>query len=548
MLSDVDAEMTRRGYGAGTTDLDRRLDLTHARPLPFNDIEYADDTILVTTLLEHARTLLHEIQHRSAEDNMTLNADKSEHLSVRGPGNLQDFQGVQIPQVSSALYLGSGIHAARFRSNRSRLETSRRLAMANDSYHRLSAIWGHSSISTRRKKVIYRACVVSKLLYGLQTIAMTKADLTRLDAFHARCLRKILRIPTTYAAKKVLHTPNVVTNAEVLRRAREYPLSVDLTNLQIRHYAHLVRLDIYDPLRQVTLHADTDAKPPNWKGRRPSGAPPKAWVTEAAARTRETYRLSAPHTPFSAQEYHDFLRNALAVRKATHTRRELARTACQHSTTLQDILSLASTRTASLSKPDTDSTKFIDHTNPLWGPNHLLDPPPPRWWPTPAHESLNPSKLVPPDRTLAAHLYYTDGSATRGRQAGWGYVHFEDAHLRTEKGGAVLADSSHPDWCGARTHTNNTAEITAMVQVFKHALTAHPADALELRYDSCLAAGLAQSRLIPHSNHELVATLRHLVILYEKQGSVKFTHVRAHRGEWWNERVDSLANHGATRG
>ena len=147
------------------------------------------------------------------------------------------------------------------------------------------------------------------------------------------------------------------------RKACAHPLSVDLTNLQIRHYAHLVRLDIYDPLRQVTLHADTDAKPPNWKGRRPSGAPPKAWVTEAAARTRETYRLSAPHTPFSAQEYHDFLRNALAVRQATNTRRELARTACQHSTTLQDILSLASTRTASLSKPDTDSTKLIDHTN-----------------------------------------------------------------------------------------------------------------------------------------------------------------------------------------
>jgi ribonuclease HI len=84
-----------------------------------------------------------------------------------------------------------------------------------------------------------------------------------------------------------------------------------------------------------------------------------------------------------------------------------------------------------------------------------------------------------------------------------------------------------------------------MLHTLQHALRHHPTEDFELRFDSMLAAGLAQGTLQATSNLELVASLRFLVVQFERHASIQFTHVRAHTGEWWNERVDSLAKRGA---
>ena len=42
--------------------------------------------------------------------------------------------------------------------------------------------------------MVYQACVVSVLLYGAECWPLLKADEERLDAFHHRCLRAILRV------------------------------------------------------------------------------------------------------------------------------------------------------------------------------------------------------------------------------------------------------------------------------------------------------------------------------------------------------------------
>ncbi len=45
---------------------------------------------------------------------------------------------------------------------------------------------------------MYDAVVMSKLVYGLETLQLTRAEQRRLDAFQMRGVRKILRIPSTY--------------------------------------------------------------------------------------------------------------------------------------------------------------------------------------------------------------------------------------------------------------------------------------------------------------------------------------------------------------
>ena len=72
-------------------------------------------------------------------------------------------------------------------------------------------------------------------MYCLHTACFTKAELRKLDGFHARCLRKIFNIPHAYYSR--------VSNKEVLARASVTTFSGQL----LRHQLML--------LRQVALWA-----------------------------------------------------------------------------------------------------------------------------------------------------------------------------------------------------------------------------------------------------------------------------------------------------
>jgi len=530
MLHDVDNEIAAAGYAPSTTRLHNALAIGQPRPLPLNDLEYADDTILIATLLAHAQEMIHLIQHRSLEDNMTLNTSKSEHVRVRGGGVLTDIAGAQIPTPSSTTYLGSGLSVDTVRTNRSRAETSRRLGMAQNAFDNLQQVWRHSDIPKRRKKVIYRACVLTKLAYGLQSLVLSQSDKDRIDAFHARCLRKIWNIPSTFATKRILMNAPVTRNAEVLRLARDYPASVDIENQQIKHHAHIYRRPFSDPIRLVTFDKGNPSAPPRWAGQRKAGSPPKSWVTETAKLATEAYRCSHLHAPPpSAIQFRAFLRDAPAVAKAIAARKWLHVEATQHRTNVQDIIQKTVQRTTALQNPDTDGSHFCHHEYPDWGPAHLMDRPPTPWWPD-LSQLTRTVPLAAPAPTQHTHLYYTDGSATSKKvhtppPAGWGVVYFTDAHLKYEAGGRVLVDTTHPDWMGARAHTNNTAELTAMCQALRHALRKHPTEPCEIRYDSKLAAGLAVAAIQPTTNLELVNTLQHLVTQYATLTPITFTHI-----------------------
>ena len=63
------------------------------------------------------------------------------------------------------------------------------------------------------KILIFNAVVVSRLLYGLETIPMTTAMDTKINAFQQRCLRRILKIDPAYYSR--------VRNVEVLAKANK---------------------------------------------------------------------------------------------------------------------------------------------------------------------------------------------------------------------------------------------------------------------------------------------------------------------------------------
>ena len=86
----------------------------------------------------------------------------------------------------------------------------RRLREGRKALDVLSELWAHTGISRRRKAEIYKACVVSKVIYSMESLWLLSSEVKRLDAFHVACLRKISGIKHSYVSR--------VSNAEVLQQ------------------------------------------------------------------------------------------------------------------------------------------------------------------------------------------------------------------------------------------------------------------------------------------------------------------------------------------
>ena len=100
-------------------------------------------------------------------------------------------------------------------------------------------------MTTSRKIEIFEAMVVSKLLYGLSSAWLNVAEMRRLNGFHCRCLRAVLRIKPAYISR--------ISNATVLQRAAQTTLGRQLLKQQLLQYGKIARAPENDALRKLTF-------------------------------------------------------------------------------------------------------------------------------------------------------------------------------------------------------------------------------------------------------------------------------------------------------
>ena len=104
------------------------------------------------------------------------------------------------------------------------------------------------------------AAVLTVLLYGCEAWTTTQVQDRRVEAFHQRCLRRILRIQWFRR----------VSNREVLERAGIEPISKFIGNGRLRWFGHLIRMP-EDRVPNKLYH---------WvpsHGKRSRGRPRKTW-------------------------------------------------------------------------------------------------------------------------------------------------------------------------------------------------------------------------------------------------------------------------------
>eukprot|EP00969_Alexandrium_andersonii_P164055 7250850-Alexandrium_andersonii.AAC.1 len=80
------------------------------------------------------------------------------------------------------------------------MEVAHRIGGAWAAFRKLTPVW-KAPVSVHKRIHVYKACVLSRLTYGLHVIELTPSRLARLDAVHHRMVRIVSGTHSTYASK-----------------------------------------------------------------------------------------------------------------------------------------------------------------------------------------------------------------------------------------------------------------------------------------------------------------------------------------------------------
>ena len=236
--------------------LDKRRGLRWNLTTVLEDLDYADDIALLASRhsdLQEKTSRLHDTAeivglsiNPSKTKTMRLNCKNSDSIIVEG-NELED--------VETFPYLGVMLD----KQGGTATDIKRRLALARNAFSTLQPLWKSSKYSFKTKLRIFNTNVVAVLLYGAETWRTNVADMNKLDAFHRKCMRKILKV----------FWPNQITNEELYHQTNTQPLSVTIKIRRWRWIGHVLRRDGNNIARTAL----------NWapEGKRRRGRPRVTW-------------------------------------------------------------------------------------------------------------------------------------------------------------------------------------------------------------------------------------------------------------------------------
>ena len=159
--------------------------------------ELADDVVLLASTRHGAEVAAKAYSGVANAFGLSVSVQKTKFVVV-GKGVSGEDQlplslgdGDVIERVSSFPYLGSLMAE----NGRVHDEVDRRIAGASRAFGALRhAVFKDYNLSIATKRAVYRACVLSVLLYGSECWVPLKRDVKKLNSFHHRCIRVILGI------------------------------------------------------------------------------------------------------------------------------------------------------------------------------------------------------------------------------------------------------------------------------------------------------------------------------------------------------------------
>ena len=193
------------------------------------DLDFADDIALICDKETDLQSCTNDLVSQAQRVGLRLNAKKCEVMSNMEIAMDLKINNETVKNTHYFTYLGSKINDRGDVKEEIRV----RLGKANSAFGRLTKVLKSKEMALNTKISIYSTIVLPILLYGSETWQMYIADIKRLNAFHQRCLRRILGI--TYKDR--------VKNEVILDRTNQRQLTDIIQERRLRWLGHVFRMD-----------------------------------------------------------------------------------------------------------------------------------------------------------------------------------------------------------------------------------------------------------------------------------------------------------------
>ena len=218
---------------------------TLTRPSIIRDLLFADDAALVATSVQEAQELIDRFSLACKAFGLSISIKKTEAVHQPKPTSKQvkgvrqqqsthrfpdvpiKIDGQQLKYVKSFKYLGSTINYSASLED----EIINHISKATEAFGKLRhCLWNARGISLKTKISVYRAVVLTTLLYGSESWTPYRTQINKLDVFHKHCLRTICS-----------YTLEVrVTNADLFDKCNIDGIEFFLMKAQLRWVGHVI--------------------------------------------------------------------------------------------------------------------------------------------------------------------------------------------------------------------------------------------------------------------------------------------------------------------
>lgn len=199
-----------------------------------NDFLFADDCALNATSEANMQHGVDKFSDACDNFGLTISIKKTEVMYQPAPGKSYVEPNINIKDqrlnaVENFTYLGSTLSRNTVIDD----EVNARLAKASVAFGRLyKNVWDRRGITTETKIKVYRAVVLTTLLYGCEAWTVYQRHARKLNHFHMTSLRKLLNIKWQ----------EKIPDTEVLTRAGLPSVYTMLMQSQLRWAGHVVRM------------------------------------------------------------------------------------------------------------------------------------------------------------------------------------------------------------------------------------------------------------------------------------------------------------------
>lgn len=225
---------------------------TKTNQVLIRELLFADDTALVAHTLEDIQRITTLFAKSVSDFGLQINLKKTEVLfqpppnTDCTPGEVH-IDGIKLANVDRFTYLGCTVT----KDSKLDAEIQSRMAKASSSFGRLTErLWKNRNVPIRVKCKVYRAVVVSTLLYGSETWTVYRKQVKKLSVFMMRNLRSIMNVKWYQR----------ISNAEILKRAHLPSMEEMLIQRNLRWAGHIARQNNKQIPRQILFSELSEGK------------------------------------------------------------------------------------------------------------------------------------------------------------------------------------------------------------------------------------------------------------------------------------------------